>query len=63
MPVEIPGGFPCRNCRGTKTEPHEETVFYWVEVNHLLREDTINYLCSDCGKILIKVINHTEEKY
>ena len=39
MPVEIIWGFPCKNCGGKETNAHEETVFYWVEVNHLLREE------------------------
>ena len=63
MPVEIIGGFPCKNCGGTRTNAHEETTFYWVEVNYLLREDIIYYICASCGDTLIKVITHTEEKY
>ena len=63
MPIEIIGGFPCKYCGGTKTRSQEETIFYWVEVNHLLREDTIFYTCWNCEKILIKVTHHTEEKY
>ena len=63
MPVEIVGGFPCNYCGCTKTKAHEETIFYWVETNHLLWEDTIYYTCRDREKILIKVIHHSEEKY
>ena len=63
MPVEVPGGFPCKNCGCTKTIPQEKTTFYWVEVNYLLRKDIIDYICWNCEKVLIKVINHTEEKY
>ena len=63
MPVEIIGGYPCKNCGGSKVNAREETIFYWVEINHLLREDSIYYICRHCEKILIKVINHTEEKY
>ena len=63
MLVEIIGRFPCKNCGGTCINAHEETIFYWVEINHLLREDIIHYICKSCGDTLIKVINHTEEKY
>ena len=63
MAVEVVGGFPCKNCGCTKTRAQEKTTFYWVQVNHLLREDIIYYTCWDCEKILIKVVNHTEEKY
>ena len=63
MPIEIIGDFPCKYCGGTEIRTQEETIFYWVEVNHLLREDIINYTCWDCEKILIRVTHHTEEKY
>ena len=63
MPVEIIGGFPCKNCGGTYINTHEETIFYWVEINHLLREDIIHYICKSYGDTLIKMVNHTEEKY
>ena len=63
MPVEIIGGFPCKNCGGTRTNAHKETIFYWVEINHLLREDILYYIFQSCGDTLIKVTNHTEEKY
>ena len=63
MPVEIIGGYPCKNCGGSEVKAGEETIFYLVEINHPLREDSIYYICRHCEKIFIKVINHTEEKY
>ena len=63
MPVEIMGGYPCEYCGCSEIKAKEETIFYWVEINHILREDTTNYICRNCDKSLIKVIHDTEEKY
>ena len=63
MPVEIVGGYPCKNCGGIEIKAKEETVFYWVEINHILRQDTTSYMCRNCEKTLVKVIHHTEERY
>ena len=63
MPVEIIGAYPCKYYGRSEIKTKEETIFYWVEINHILREVTTSYICRNCNKILIKVIHHTEEKY
>ena len=63
MPDKIVGGYPYKNCGGIEIKTKEETVFYWVEINHILREDTTSYICRNCEKIFVKVIHHTEERY
>ena len=63
MPVEIINGCPCRICGGVNIKDKRESTFYWVETNHLLREDKISYICRNCDSVLVQVIHHTEEKY
>ena len=63
MPTEIINGYPCRLCGGTEIKAKKECIFYWVEINHRLREDKTSYICINCDSVLIQVIHHTEEKY
>ena len=39
MPIEIINGYPCGICGGVDIKDKSERTFYWVETNHLLRED------------------------
>jgi len=63
MPVDIVNDYPCSDCGYQEFLIKEKILFYWVEVNHLLRENTTQYMCKSCGKVLIKVVHHTEEKH
>ena len=63
MPVDIINGYPFKLCGGVEIKAKKESIFYWVEVNHLLREDKTSYICSNCDSVLIQVIHHSEEKY
>ena len=63
MPVEIINGYSCEICGGVEIKDKKECTFYWVETNHLLREDRISYICRNCDSVLVQVIHHTEEKY
>ena len=63
MPVEIINGYPCGICGGVDIKDKKKVTFYWVEINHILREDKISYICRNCDSVLVEVIYHTEEKY
>ena len=63
MPFDIMNGYPHKLCGCWDIKVKKECTFYWVEINHLLREDITYYICKNCDKVLIQVTNHTEEKY
>ena len=63
MPVEIINGYPCGICGDVYIKDKKKITFYWVEINHLLREDKTSYICRNCDSVLVEVIYHTEEKY
>ena len=63
MPIEIVNNYPCSDCGYQEFLKKEKILFHWVEVNHLLRENTTFYTCKNCEKVLLKVVHHTEEKH
>ena len=63
MPVELISGYPCKLCGCCDIKVQENCIFHWVEVKIILREDTTDYICENCNEVLIRVINHTEERY
>ena len=63
MAVEILNRYPCKSYGSWEFEVKKETTYYWVDFGILLVENTSEYICSSCKSLLIRVIEHKEEKH
>ena len=62
MLVDIINGYPCTSCGGWEITVKKEFTYYWADFGTILIEEITNYICTRCNIVLIKVIEHTEEK-
>ena len=63
MAVEILNGYPCKSCGSWEFEVKKETTYYWVDFGIVLVGNISEYICSSCKSILIRVVEHKEEKH